>query len=169
MGVVQSLWTEDMTATVKELWFKEDWSAERIAEHINRTHSVFITRNAVISKAHRSLGGAAKAVRVVGSGNLVAKPRPPKPRHTPHAKPRPPVEPLPPDDILIGVTLMDLEDNCCRWVCEPADEPIYCGRQKTEGKPYCAAHAIRAKAQPRSRPRTRIRWKMRIDHTFRPG
>jgi hypothetical protein len=154
MGVVQQLWTEDMVATVKELWFKDDWSAERIAQHINRTHGKVITRNAVISKAHRTLGGAAKNVRTPGSGNMVAHPQPPKPRHKPRptTQPKqhhPPTEALPPDDILIGVTLMDLGDQCCRWVCAPADEPIYCGRAQEPNKPYCAAHALRAKAPPR--------------------
>jgi hypothetical protein len=158
MGVVQQFWTAEMVTTLQELWFKDGWSAAKIAEHINKLYphpTSVVTRNSVISKAHRSLGYTAKNVRAVGSGNLVsAAPKLPKPHKSymrPRATPHPPVEPLPPDDVIIGVTLMDLEYNSCRWVCAAADEPIYCGRAQEKDKPYCAAHALRAKAQPRVR------------------
>jgi hypothetical protein len=170
---IQQLWTEDMLQTVTKLWFEPEWTATRIAQHINVTYDTTITRNSVIGKVHRALGGKAKRVRAVGSGNLVSGPKisaAAAPKHKPMPNsafrphrnrplPHPPVEPLPADDVLVGVTLMDLEDNSCRWVCEPADEPIYCGRPKTGGKPYCAAHAERAKAPPRSS--VRVRWNQR--------
>jgi hypothetical protein len=166
MGLMQ-VWTEEMIATIKKLWVEDDWSATTIAAHINKTYGVSVTRSSVIGKAHRVLGAKAKNVKAVGSGHLISSPKP----HSPlmRAKPRPPLHPLPPDDQLIGVTLMDLEDSCCRWICASADEPIYCGRRKdqTRSTPYCPAHAERARADPR--PYRRVRWDVKVERAFRPG
>lgn len=169
----QQIWTAEMLETITKLWFEPEWSATRIADRINQTYGTTVTRNAVIGQVHRKLGFVAKKVRSVGSGGLIDKPKPPRPPKPAYfstrqrAEARPPLEPLPPDDQLIGVTLMDLEDHSCRWICAPTDEPIYCGRPKIEGRPYCAAHALRAKAPPRVR--RRLRWNVRAEQAFRPG
>lgn len=39
----------------------------------------------------------------------------------------------------VGVTIMTLRHDSCRFIVDEGETPIYCGAQKTRG-PYCAEH-----------------------------
>lgn len=133
-------WDDERIARLKELR-ADGWTFGQIAKDLR------VTRSALIGKAHRI-------------GMCERKPKPPTmarlPRREPARKPAvlrpiafrgPPIAavPLPratADDIA-RVSLIDLEPNHCRW---PVGEPTagFCGCDRIEGLPYCAAHSARA-------------------------
>ena len=154
-------WTKERIERLKELW-GEGLSASQIAAELGGD----VSRNAVISKAHR-LGidhGAPKGT----STPRPRRPRPPDPaplvEPTSHDDPPPtsvptnpvaahgpdaaPPAPLPLREGAVvpqsdGVTIMELREGVCRW---PLGDPTtpefrYCGARAVEGLPYCAHHA----------------------------
>src|SRR5262245_33673791 len=86
------------------------------------------SRNACIGKAHRlNLYGHKGTIRMIRSPPIIPRP-----------KPAPPSLSLKPQ-------ICDLTDVNCRW---PIGDPIYdsanfyfCGKQATEGLPYCQFHS----------------------------
>jgi len=150
-------WTEERIALLTKLW-SEGLSASKIAAKLGGD----VSRNAVISKAHR-LGiphGAAK---------VPSEPKPPKPPRplNPPAAAEPPMPQAPapapltvdrppasqpagttPAQAVVvprsaGVTIMELREAMCRF---PLGDPTtpefrFCGTQASTGLPYCAHHA----------------------------
>jgi GcrA cell cycle regulator len=149
-------WTKERIELLTKLW-TEGLSASQIAAELGGD----VSRNAVISKAHR-LGlthGPAKA----SSAPRPCKPRMPEPAPgietfilqnpspasmmtTP--QPAAPPAPVPPREGAVatrseGVTIMELREFMCRW---PLGDPTtpefrYCGAHASEGLPYCPDHA----------------------------
>ena len=154
-------WTADRIERLTKLW-REGLSASQIAAELGGD----VSRNAVISKAHR-LGIAHGAVEGASTPRP-RKPRPPDPaltvepssndEPTPASMPTNPVAanepaaapptPLPPQEAAVGprsegVTIMELREFMCRW---PLGDPTtpefrYCGAPASEGLPYCPHHA----------------------------
>jgi GcrA cell cycle regulator len=168
-------WTTERIELLTELWTK-GLSASQIAAELGGD----VSRNAVISKAHR-LG------LVHGTAKPASTPRPRKPRSpdpapsvesTSHNEPMPPSmltnsvaaneptapppAPLPPREGAVvpqseGVTIMELREGVCRW---PLGDPTtpefrYCGARAVEGLPYCAHHAQLAYQPAAERKRVR--------------
>jgi GcrA cell cycle regulator len=154
-------WTEERIELLTKLW-TEGLSASQIAAELGEG----VSRNAVISKAHRlgiAHGGAKGA-----STPRPRKPRPPNPapavdpvspgKPTPASMPTTPVaakeppaalpEPLPLREEAVapqieGVTIMELREGMCRF---PLGDPTtpefrFCGTQAIMGLPYCPYHA----------------------------
>jgi len=149
-------WTDERVELLKKLW-SEGFSASQIAAEMGG-----VTRNAVISKAHR-LGlahGTAKAASTPRTQKPSRPPEPPAPTESPAqqdpapvprtASERPARQPeviaapvqvvVPPPE---GVTIMELREFMCRW---PLGDPTtpefrYCGARAAEGLPYCSHHA----------------------------
>ena len=141
-------WNEANTAELRTRWLAGE-SGELIAEHLGAP-----SRSAVIGKAWR-MGLAERAT-------YQRKPYAPRPkRQSPRIKPKATSSPLsflreaptdlPPADVadIPRVSLMDLENHHCRWVCADHsnnETAQYCGAQKMTGLPYCENHARRAYA-----------------------
>jgi GcrA cell cycle regulator len=155
-------WDDDREALLRTL-HGEGLSASQIAARICVT-GFEVTRNAVIGKANRmGLTGGDKPRRSTRSR---------KPRRKPNpginmvfggrksAKLFLEAEPFTPGPELViplheRKTLLQLEDNDCRWgIGDPKEAGFHlCGRAKTPGLPYCEHHARRAYQPPEMRKR----------------
>ena len=137
-------WTEDELADLEKLW-----NSGRSSYEISR--ALCRSRNSIIGALHRrKLLGAARLFVPKGG-------RKPKP-------PAAPVEPPP-------VSSFRLPERCspvspaamavfshgrdqCRWpIGETGGRPFrFCGAPAPEGKPYCEAHAAKARPRHEGRP-----------------
>jgi GcrA cell cycle regulator len=155
-------------------WILTFWTRERV-EQLHRlasegksgsqiAHELGTTRNAVIGKASRIMrdGGDIKLHGYCGGAR-------PHPRHkpvkiTPTPKPKP--KPSKPDSmatenppLIISTwqvehtpgqkTFAELGPRDCRWTDSEghAGNFLFCGAEKEIGRPYCAAHCLRAGTQ----------------------
>lgn len=165
-------WTDDRVELLKKLW-AEGLSASQIAGQLGG-----VTRNAVIGKVHRlGLSGRATTSRVKsnrarkkavrqGSGvprlglfsssntALRSLSNPDGPKEEPFRSQY--VELVIPEDE--RVNLVDLKEGQCRWpIGDPQEQGFhFCGKDKSEGGPYCEYHAEIA-FQPLSRQSARNR------------
>ena len=140
-----SPWTDELTQKLRELW--PTYSANQIVVIFGRDHGFYLTRNAVIGKAHR--------LSIDLKTRPMAPPKLDKPKIrrrmgtlkisvvAPQAAPVPfvprVVAAAPPRNL----TLLELTDDACKWECsgqDDASEFRFCGHDSIEGKPYCAAH-----------------------------
>ncbi len=153
-------WNEPRVALVRKLW-ADGLSASHIANRLGDT-----TRNAVIGKIHR-LGLSGRAKR--RAADRPATPKRSRERRKPHPRMEslrhilgPSHEPRAEPDTLASaavgakrVTIADLEPCHCKWpLWETDDDPrTYCGQDRADGLPYCAAHARIAFRMP-SAPQT---------------
>jgi GcrA cell cycle regulator len=161
-----AIWTPERTEHMKQLW-KAGLSATQIANVMGG-----ITRNAVIGKVHRE--GLSERVKppILAAGNLQnASRKPPKAKQNrfntglkPMALPgstgvrtAPQPTNLPADmqvalDETKRVTLMELQENMCRWpLGDPTHETFrFCGCHADNGASYCTHHA-RLAYQPGTR------------------
>ena len=164
-------WTEERIEVLTKLW-SEGLSASQIAAELGPD----VSRNAVISKAHR-LGVPHDAAKVP------SEPKPPKPprRPTPPAAAVPatpqdppsapvaesqppaaqPARTSPAQAVVLprstGVTIMELREAVCRF---PLGDPTtpefrYCGTQASTSLPYCGHHAQIAYVPAAERKRLR--------------
>jgi GcrA cell cycle regulator len=158
-------WTKERIELLTKLW-TEGLSASQIAMELGTD----VSRNAVISKAHRLelTHGATTGISTSRSCKHPCKPPPPKPPLTgepsshdestlasmpthPVAASQPAV--VPPSPVLLreaaivprseGVMILELREFMCRW---PLGDPTtpefrYCGTQALMGLPYCPHHA----------------------------
>jgi GcrA cell cycle regulator len=150
-------WTEERVDLLRKLW-GEGLSAGQIAAELGGA----MTRNAVISKAHRL--GLAHGRATAPSTPRSRKPSPPpEPSETvePPAQNDPSPAPMmlnqvpaaQPAELPLrkeavvplseGVTIMELREGVCRW---PLGDPTtaefrYCGGGAISGLPSCAHHA----------------------------
>lgn len=164
-------WTDDRVELLKKLW-AEGLSASQIAGQLGG-----VTRNAVIGKVHRlGLSGRATTSRVkTNRARKKARPNSTSrlglfsssntamrslsntsdgPREEPFRSQF--VELVIPEDE--RVDLVDLKESQCRWpIGDPQEKEFhFCGKNKTEGGPYCEYHAEIA-FQPLSRQSARSR------------
>lgn len=87
-----------------------------------------VSRNAVLGviKRHKDKGVTLRGRLPVEKKAKIQKPKPVE-RLLDYAEP------------VVGVTLMELRHNSCRFIVAEDEAPIYCGRTRTRG-PYCAEH-----------------------------
>lgn len=154
-------WTAERVEALRRLW-GEGHSASAIAAQIGG-----ITRNSVISKAHRcKLPG-----RVVGPSAMAKR----KPKVNPAVKPvaaikrapgrtkgatippaiiaaqpMPAETPVPLAPVSRNLTVLDLRPGDCRWPHGHPGQPGFgfCGAPSVPGKPYCACHDAIAYSRP---------------------
>lgn len=139
-------WREHRVERLKAL-VSDGLSSRQIAAKLSHEWRATITRNQVVGAVHRNglklvlpvctrLFGTRyerAKVRKIGSG---ARMKPYNPRPI-----KPPV-PTPTTDPFIGITIIDLKPDSCRW---PHGDPAtpwlrYCGASAAESKPYCPYH-----------------------------
>lgn len=154
--MAEATWTDERVELLKKLW-ADGLSASQVAARMGGG----LTRNAVLSKVHRS-GLARRSETVVRKAYVRTKPMPPKPEPKPRPvviKPRPALvaEPLPPEPPAVAriTNILDLDACHCRW---PIGDPRhagfgYCGDEAVLGKPYCRGHMARAMQPPSLRRR----------------
>lgn len=142
-NATDSAWSDTRVEMLKAMW-NEGRSAGQIAGALPGG----FTRNAVIGKltrlglqrspgavsATRSLHGS-RGARVQKAARRIVQPPPPVVR----AEPAPAAEPI---------SILALKYGVCRWPLREADVIggyLFCGCKALEGRPYCGAHAERAR------------------------
>lgn len=150
----RSNWTEDRMAMLKSLW-GDGLSASQIASELGG-----VTRNGVIGKLHR-LGLSKTYTPRTEARQANPKPKRKRSRNPQYKKPPTPTAlevaeenyraaieatELPPEVSPFACTLVDLNENTCRWPYgDPATEEFrFCGAKPLEGLPYCGPHARQA-------------------------
>jgi len=166
-----SPWTDQLVQKLELLWKK--CSASAIVEIFKREDGIAFTRNAVTGKLDRMgfRGGDRNARLLVVDRTGPGENKPPRPRllaqRPARAKPTPIARALPP---VIEVechprhlSLLQLEENDCRYECSGADDIArytFCGHPNKDGASYCAHHAAICFEKPRPRPNRPIWQKM---------
>jgi GcrA cell cycle regulator len=145
-------WPPERVEALRRLW-AEGLSAAQVAERLG------VTRGAVTGKVARlGLQGRASTARANAIRRGRAPPRPAPGQQGPDTRIHLPGQPLPEpqtEDVATVATL-DLEAWHCRWPCgDPVEvgaaQPLFCGRRKVLGLPYCEQHAARAYNRPGTR------------------
>jgi GcrA cell cycle regulator len=156
-------WTDRRVAQLKEMWKENGNSASRIAVELGRG----LSRNAVLGKLAR-LGLTAKDRK--NRRPVAPRVSAPRPRRVPsphgnankisiqgrgkvmelHATCEP-FEAREADVVPLGIGLMELTEETCRW--PEGDRPPFkfCGHMPVKGLPYCAAHSRIAYNAPANR------------------
>lgn len=144
-------WTDDQVKDLKTLAGKGH-SCSQIAAVLSRKY-VFVTRNAVIGKAHRM------GIELPGPVGGRHKTRQKRIRRLPTKRPVSALSlwqtlscgplPSPQETDIARVSFADLEHGMCRWIPgDPAgrssSDKQYCGLETIPGKPYCKGHFVRA-------------------------
>ena len=124
-------WNEDNVGELRRLW-DAGYSAAAIGRQIG------LSKNAVIGKAHR-LGLKARPSPIKrGIAKVLVEPVVPKVI--------PPVEKAPVMRPLPQAPRKSANGPACLWpIGDPGDKDFhFCGRQATQGKPYCTDHCAKA-------------------------
>jgi GcrA cell cycle regulator len=151
-------WTDDRVEALKKLW-QDGLSASQIAKQLGGG----LTRNAVIGKVHR-LGLSGRAAPSQPQRAVFKAPRPPRPatpsipvtrRSDIAARPEPVALPALPAVIIEetgSATVLTLGAHMCKWpIGDPSSDGFsFCGRQASDGTPYCTHHA-RVAYQPQQK------------------
>ena len=135
-------WDDDNEALVRKLW-TDGLSAAQIAERVGA-----VSRSAVLGKIHRlGLSSRTKVNR-----RPLPAPAPSQPRQvsklTPAGWPSRYFEPAPYTQLPLPLippaerkSILDLEENDCRFPCSDRPPHTFCGRPKAvRGIPYCDLH-----------------------------
>jgi GcrA cell cycle regulator len=157
-------WTPDRERRLRELW-AAGHSGSVIARRLGGfDHCTDGGRSAVIGKANR-LGlppreTSTRTPHPLRKRLLSIEGRNVRPNATIHVQVRPqlPTSPLPPatEYDRARVSFLDLDKHHCKWaVGDPTivghAQPLFCGKDRHPGTPYCAVHARRAFAAPQPR------------------
>lgn len=158
--MTSEFWTEDRVALLRQLWTVQGLSGSICGSRLG------ISRSAVIGKVHR-LNLPARSVAVRKPPNysklkkkaahpqatnlsrferLLGLPQRKAGDFAPHPHERAEIPPPHVDDIA-SVSLLNLENHHCKWVCAEQtnlDSLVYCGERRVEGLAYCPGHAVRA-------------------------
>ncbi len=146
---INSTWTVERIELLKTLWASNDYSCAGIAEQLGGG----LSRNAVIGKALRL--GLAKKGKATG---YVSRPKRPRVERTIQRSGRGYIstaddQPLDEIDVssiaeleaqprpatFLGITLINLERNHCRYPRDIDGVRLFCGQPKREDSSYCAA------------------------------
>jgi hypothetical protein len=152
-GVLIKPFTEEEDVVIRQNYDKV--SARKLAELLGRT------KNSVIGRAHRlGLGRSRDETKIVHTVLRIRKIKAQTP-HNPVGKRKSilPVRPAKPSittgkkNIIVpesqriatplngvGVHIVDLKPNHCRWVLGEPSALTYCGSNKIEGSAYCGGH-----------------------------
>lgn len=119
-------WEPDAISLLRKLW-EEGLTVNNIVEKLGP----LFTRNSVIGKAHRL--------------NLKKRQSPIKPRKEVPIKKYNPRKKEEPEILSIGVLMVDLKANQCRWPLGELKDPprFFCGAE-TGGHVYCQGHKAKA-------------------------
>lgn len=135
-AVDRKFWTADEDQQIRDLWM--DNTAGKLAVVFKRS------RSAVIARAHR-LGLKKAKVTQVFAVKKIKKPKRVKlPKDNlfkvggEKRPPRPPSE-EPMKEPFIGVHLLEIKSNQCRFMDDPSTM-LFCGHEVQEGSSYCANH-----------------------------
>jgi hypothetical protein len=121
----------------------KNWSARKTAESLSELAGQRVSKNMVIGKARRS------DLPSFQSGEDGKYPRKPKPlrRQVPinviRPKPeyeQPPERPITAD--FLGLTLMELSDNGCRFPAGEGPSYLFCGNPQWGESSYCEKHHL---------------------------
>lgn len=157
-------WDTPTTEALASMW-REGLSLTEISCRLSRQHGRTVTRNAIMGKIDR-LGLSRQNRQAPAEPKIPGKPGP-KPKvlmATTFKAPPPPEAYKPAPEILTGtVRPVDLKACHCRWpVGDPgADDFLFCGRDKVEGKPYCPDHCEVAYYTPDRSPEAFMRQVLR--------
>lgn len=178
-----SPWTRERISVLTELW-REGLSCSQIAYILGLGFS----RNSVIGKVHRLKlhetypRASWKATRRIFQPRSPRKPRAPAARKVrlnvppefPAVPPRAEAWKALPDTK--PITLMELNENTCRWPVGDVSPFLYCGCEPADGSSYCAAHralgtqaVTPASARQKSRDGGFRRLPPKVVHRFSPG
>ena len=159
------IWTDERIEALKQL-HADGLSASKIAARLGG-----VSRNAVIGKVVRlGLGPLQGNHQAKPKATIVRAPRVAK--HKPeHAKvselqkfmdraPPPVAESIPMPKSL-GLTLMELENDSCRWPAGEREYITFCGNHKMQGSSYCTYHAKLAQGKGTESERRAARELMR--------
>jgi GcrA cell cycle regulator len=145
-------WTEERVALLRDR-VDAGLTCGQIAREIG------VSRNAVIGKVNR-LGLSRFKSMIAGEPGRPAAPKIARPKMPIRQRPYPALPrkqplafPEPEVDAAKRCSLLELQQGHCRWpISEPGAEDFgFCGNQRVDGLPYCAAHARMA-----YRPSTRV-------------
>jgi GcrA cell cycle regulator len=153
-------WTDERIETLKKL-LKDGLSATQIATQLGG-----VSRNAVLGKVHR-LGlhltgdqGQPKAVPLVRAPRVrksVPDPKAIAELHKIIDRAPPPVVEKVAAPKSLGLSLMDLQRNDCRWPAGEREHITFCGHAIEAGKPYCPYHVRLARGRGTESERTAAR------------
>lgn len=132
----ESMWTEQQTAMLRDLW-ETELPCSRIAGEINRETRSKFSRNAIIGKVYRL--GLTKRVRVE------REPPPPKPRgpgiFPDRFKVAEPVESMmPPPDFLGVLWEVAVDDGGCMYPEGEGKHMLFCGQPRRDDSSFCKHH-----------------------------
>jgi GcrA cell cycle regulator len=159
-------WTPDRERRLRELW-AAGYSGTQCANRLGGfSHCKDRGRSAVIGKANRlglpARNTSTRTPHPTRKRPLSKEAKSARPSATIHALVRPqlPTSPLPPatEYDRARVSFLDLDKHHCKWaVGDPTivghAQPLFCGKDRHPGLPYCSVHARRAFVPPPSRRR----------------
>lgn len=135
-------WPRELIDRLKTLWNDNRLSASQMAQRLG------ISRGAVLGKAHR-----------LGLSTHKARSSPPRPKPAPEWKPKakslppaPPIVDAPAPPEWLGVRLLELGPQACRYPQGDAVPFSFCGARKQDGSSYCQYHHRLAYHPLSSRP-----------------
>ncbi len=144
-------WDHQSAEALKAMW-AQGLSLTEISGKLTTALGRTITRNAIMGKVDRL--GLSKTNRLApAEPKIPGKPGPkPKVPESPTFKaPPPPDAYKPAPEILVGtVRPEELRGFHCQWPVGQPEAPdfMFCGREKVEGRPYCACHCDVAYVRP---------------------
>lgn len=153
-------WDEHAASILTTMW-RDGLSLTEISQRLSQQLGRSWSRNAIMGKVDR-LGLSRQNRQAPAAPRIPGKPGP-KPKYpipTQFKAPPPPEAYKPAPEILVGtVRPLDRKACHCRWpVGDPsADDFLFCGREKVEGKPYCRDHMAVAYAPPTHSPEAFLR------------
>jgi GcrA cell cycle regulator len=125
-------WTDDGIALLRELW-AEGATAAAIGQHLGG-----LSRSAVLGKVFRLRLNGEGAARARSEREAPGRRRGRQPRQRTAA---------PPARVPGRLTVLDLNNESCRWPCGRSERIFFCGIAEADligGIPYCPRHMRRA-------------------------
>lgn len=140
------MWSE-VTETKLKQWCSGNYTASQMAVMFFEEHGLVVTRNAVIGKVHR-MGFRLGLLQGKKTTDVVRPNRGGEPKRARTIRHKAPTVALPVFEAVnepepLRISLLDLNNSHCRWVCDGTDDnclPTYCGHQCVAETSWCAHH-----------------------------